>query len=111
MIINFEKTENKSTSIRFSIKNNDNEIGRAYLYLIYNDLHQNPYGLLEDVYVDDNSRGKGVGTKLINLVIEEAKLHGCYKLIGQSRYGRESVHELYKKIGFTDYGINFRMDF
>ncbi len=97
--------------IRFSAKDDGKEIGRAYLYVIYNDLHDEPYGLMEDVFVEEEFRGTGVGTKLVNMLIEEAKEVGCRKLIGQSRHSKPRVHELYKNLGFKDHGLNFRMDF
>ncbi len=98
-------------AVRFSAQVDDNEIGRAYLYYIYNDLHDEPYGIMEDVYVEETHRGEGIGTLLVQEVIKVAKEKGCYKLLGQSRYGREKVHELYVKLGFKDHGKNFRMDF
>ena len=105
------KKELESKAIRFSVDENGKEIGRASLFLITNDLHDQPYGLLEDVFVDESARSRGIGTELVNAVIEESKSRGCYKLIGQSRYGRESVHKLYEHLGFKDHGKNFRMDF
>lgn len=100
-----------ATGIRFSFQDNNCEIARAYLYLMHNDLHKEPFGLLEDVYVDEKYRGQGIGSKLIKNVIETAKERNCYKLIATSRSSREQVHELYTKIGFENYGVEFRIDF
>jgi len=41
--------------------------------LIYNDLHPEPYGLLEDVFVEEEFRGQGIGKSLVRAVIEKAK--------------------------------------
>lgn len=106
-----KEIEKKSYAVKFIAEIDGKQIGRAYLYLIYNDLHENSYGLMEDVFVEEPYRGKGIGTALVSAVIAEAKERGCYKLIGQSRYGREKVHELYQKLGFGDHGKNFRIDF
>lgn len=105
-----QKTINNQGT-RLSIKNNGKEVARAYLYIIRNDLHKKPFGLLEDVFVDENFRGQGLGTQIINKVIEETKKNKCYKLIATSRHSRPKVHELYKRLGFKDHGIEFRMDF
>lgn len=105
-----QRTEFTSKAIRFSVSEDGVEVGRASLFLITNDLHAEPYGLLEDVFVAENQRGKGLGTQLVRAVIEEAKAQKCYKLIGQSRYGREEVHALYTGLGFEDHGKNFRMN-
>src|SRR6266404_9593347 len=86
-------------------------VGRAYLYVMTNDLHERPFGLLEDVFVEPDHRGGEIGTTLVKRVIAEAKRHHCYKLIATSRHARDRVHALYARLGFTDYGKEFRMDF
>lgn len=103
-----EKQEIKSEAIKFEIFNDDKNIGRAYLYLIKNDLHEEPYGYLEDIFIEEGYRGSGFGRQLVQAVIEEAKKLGCYKLVGTSRNSRAEVHEFYKKLGFEEYGKEFR---
>ena len=102
--------EHQSKYIKLSITKDNKEIARAHLFLIKNSLHQKPYGLFEDLFVEPEFRGKGLGRQLIEKIIEEAKKQGCYKLLATSRYSREKVHELYLKIGFQDYGKEFRMN-
>ena len=100
-----------ATGIRFSWTEEEREIARAYLYVMHNDLHSEPFGLLEDVYVDETQRGKGLGTKLIEEVVRAAKEQGCYKLIATSRTSRTQVHQLYNRLGFVERGLEFRIDF
>ena len=72
--------------ITFSIVESDRELARAYLYLMHNNLHHEPFGLLEDVYVVEDYRGKGLGTRLLtssptftpNVVKEKAIPTGVY---------------------------------
>lgn len=78
---------------------------------MHNSLHREPFGLLEDVYVAESHRGKGLGTKLVRQVIQMAKERGCYKLIATSRTSRPKVHKLYKDLGFQERGWEFRIDF
>jgi GNAT superfamily N-acetyltransferase len=106
-----DKKEISSKAIKFYIEQDGKEVARAFLYLIINDLNQEPYGFLEDVFVDESLRGKGIGTELVGKIIAEAKNCGCYKLIATSRHKREKVHLLYNKLGFKDHGIEFRLDF
>jgi GNAT superfamily N-acetyltransferase len=87
------------------------EIARAYLYVLKNDLHQKPFGFMEDVFIDESLRGQGFGTKIVNQLIDYAKKEGCYKLVCTSRYSKPLVHSLYQKIGFNDHGKEFRIDF
>src|SRR3989442_10320526 len=83
-------------------------IGRAYLYMMTNDLHKRPFGLMEDVFVEPEHRGSEIGTALVKRVIAEAKRRRCYKLIATSRHARNLVHALYARLGFTDHGKEFR---
>ena len=103
--------QDKSYAIKIIAEDSGQEIGRAYLYVIFNDLHEEPYGLMEDVYVEEEHRGKGIGKELVLALIKEAKKQGCYKLIGQSRHGKDGLHDFYGRVGFKDHGKNFRMDF
>jgi GNAT superfamily N-acetyltransferase len=86
-------------------------VGRAYLYVMTNDLHERPFGLMEDVFVDPDHRGSEIGTTLVKRVVAEAKRHRCYKLIATSRHARSRVHALYDRLGFKDHGREFRIDF
>lgn len=97
--------------IKISMEENGKEVARATLYLMSNDLHPEPFGLMEDVFVDEELRGQGIGSELVNQIIEEARKENCYKLVATSRHSREKVHELYEKLGFKNHGIEFRMDF
>jgi GNAT superfamily N-acetyltransferase len=105
-----ERTPQPARGVRFSISGPDGEIARAYLYILTNDLHAEPFGLLEDVYVDESERGGGLGTALVNEVIAAAREAGCYKLIATSRASRPKVHALYERLGFANYGLEFRLD-
>ena len=109
--MNFNKeTIEGLRGIKITVEKDSKIVGRVYLYLINNDLHEKAYGVLEDLYVDEEYRNKGIGQQLVEAVIAEAKKQNCYKLISQSRYSRLNVHNFYKKNGFKDYGKNFRMD-
>jgi len=100
----------KASGIKLFVEDSGEEIARAYLYILKN-IHDRPFGLMEDVFVDENFRSKGLGTKLIEVSIKAAKENNCYKLICTSRQKRANVHNLYKRLGFKDWGKEFRMDF
>ena len=91
----------EAKGIKFFIKENERTIARAYLYIMHNDLHFRP---LKNVYVNENNRGEGLGTKLVERVIEAAKERDCYKLIVANRSSRFKVHQLYNRLGFQEYG-------
>lgn len=104
-----DRQDRTAKGIRFSISGNGREIARAYLYVMTNDLHDAPFGLLEDVFVDESHRGSGIGTALVKEVIAAADELGCYKLIATSRMSRPKVHELYQRLGFERHGVEFRI--
>src|SRR5258708_34789241 len=105
-----EKPPARCEGVRLSINRDGKEVARAYLFLMWNSLHEAPFGLLEDLYVDEPMRGSGLGTEIVNAVVTEAKGRGCYKLVATSRYERPKVHDLYVRLRFKDHGKEFRID-
>jgi glucosamine-phosphate N-acetyltransferase len=63
-------------------------------------------GLIEEVIIDEKFRGQGLGKKIIEFVISEARNKLCYKLVLNSE---EKNKDFYTKLGFVDYGIEFKM--
>ncbi|MCK5211292.1 GNAT family N-acetyltransferase [Candidatus Parcubacteria bacterium] len=101
----------KQKGIKFIMKHGDQNIASAYLYILYNDFHKRPFGIVEYVIVDEAYRSQGLGTKIVKAMIAEAKKQNCYKLLLWSRYSKPKVHLLYKKLGFKDWGKEFRLNF
>ncbi|HTE48893.1 MAG TPA: GNAT family N-acetyltransferase [Candidatus Paceibacterota bacterium] len=109
MEINLRR-ENKSYAIKVEALENSALLGSAYLYIMFNDLHKEPFGFLENVFVQEVNRGSGIGKKIVQAAIEEAKIQKCYKIICTSRSDNSAVHTFYNKLGFSDYGKEFRLD-
>lgn len=109
---NIVQTSAVCSGIKFTVHDNfGKEMGRAFLYVMRNDLHNQPFGLMEDVYITEKMRGQGLGKSLVKQVIEKARAIGCYKLIATSRYSRDRIHKLYLELRFKDYGKEFRINF
>ena len=108
--MDFNREQVRSEGIKFSHKVNGQEVARAYLYVFYNSLHAEPVGYLEDVFVDEAYRGKGLAAQIIRRVVEEARAQGCYKIVATSRHSRTEVHRIYDRLGFKDWGLEFRLD-
>ena len=51
-----------------------------------------PYAVIENVVVDEESRGEGVGTALMQEAVERVRNAGAYKLALCSNLKRESSH-------------------
>ncbi len=55
---------------------------------------------VEDVVVDSNARGKGIGEKLVRSAVERAKQEGAKTVDLTSRPSREAANRLYRRCGF-----------
>ena len=98
-------------AIKITAVDGGKTIGRLYLYVLKNDLHKEPFGFLEDVFVEEEYRKQKIGSVLVEKAIEQAKILGCYKLIGTSRDGNAGAHRFYERLGFKKHGFEFRIDF
>ena len=105
-----KSVQNDHVAVKITLEDAGAVVGRAYLYLIKTDVHVEPYGYLEDVFVEESKRGQGVGTKLIQAAIDEARVRGFYKIIGTTRHEKSGVHAFYEGLGFENHGLEFRMD-
>jgi GNAT superfamily N-acetyltransferase len=101
----------KAKAVKLFVMQRKREVARCFIYLIKNELHEQPYALLEDVFVDEKFRNRGLGTRLVKAAIEKARASKCYKIIATSRFERKAVHRWYRKLGFKKFGLEFRMNF
>ena len=105
-----QQTIKEAFAVKITAHDNGKQAGRLYLYILKNDLHREPFGFLEDVFVEEEYRKQGIGSQLVQKAIEEAKVQGCYKLIGNSRTFKTGVHAFYEKLGIKKWGFEFRLD-
>ncbi|MBF8249933.1 MAG: streptothricin acetyltransferase [Candidatus Levybacteria bacterium] len=68
-------------------------------------------GVLEDVVVDDNFQGKGIGKKLITQAINMAREAGVARLEFTSNPERVKANKFYQHLGFNKRDTNvYRME-
>jgi len=85
-------------------------VGMATAYLVPK--FGKTIGYVEDVVVEEAYRGKGLGTQLMEHIIEEARTAGVYYLYLTSRDGRTAANALYQKLGFERRQTNnYRLKF
>ena len=108
--MNITQKQITASGLRLSIKKDNLEIARAFLYFLRNDLHQQPLAYLEDIFVDETFRGQGFGRKLIETAIQEAKKAHCYKMVATSRFSNTTAEKLYTSSGFQKHSNGFRLD-
>jgi len=78
---------------------NDQVVGIALLatYIVISG-HR---GMVEDVVVDTTHRGKGIGRKLMEKLLEEAEKQNLDEVLLFSGHHREAAIGLYKSLGFS----------
>ena len=91
-------------------RENGQVVGSGLIFYLKNPGHKKPFAFLEGVVVDNNHRGKGLGTALSKFAIELAEKKGCYKVIFASGMDRQNIHKFYENLGFKKWGLEFRMD-
>ena len=80
----------------------DAVIGTCYLNIIANlSRAASPYGVLENVVVDQRIRGQGIGQAIVAFALARAWQAGCYKVMLQTGSRRESTHGFYRSCGFS----------
>ena len=55
---------------------------------------------IEDVVVDDDARGRGFGTALVEAALARARAAGAEAVDLTSHPGREAANRLYRRLGF-----------
>lgn len=66
--------------------------------------------IVEDIVVDREQRGRGVGRAMMMFAREQARQAGCYKLTLSSNLTRSDAHSFYESLGFVRHGYSFRCD-
>jgi N-acetylglutamate synthase-like GNAT family acetyltransferase len=80
-------------SLCFSIFKGDKQVGFARIITDYT-----TFAYLCDVYIDEFLRGNGLGTWLLECILNHPNLHDLRKWLLVTK----DAHNLYKKFGFTN---------
>ena len=106
------KQENVAArGIRFSVRRDGAEAARAYLYIMQNDLHPEPFGLLEDVFTLEQYRGTGLATQIVEAAVAEARRQGCYKLIATRKEGKDWLDDFTANSVFRNGARSYALHF
>ena len=62
--------------------------------------HLAPVGTIDELVVDEASRGRGIGERLVAAVLEEARRRGADVVEVATHERRERAREFYKRCGF-----------
>ena len=94
--------ENDPNIQYFGAIENGNVVSTCYVVYIPN-LTRGNRGIcfIENVVTDKEYRKRGLASKVIDMAVEFAKEHHCYKAILQSGITRTEAHQFYENKGFS----------
>ncbi len=93
-------------------ENEDEVIGTFALLIMDNLAHQGtPSGVVEDVAVQTDLQGKGIGKMMMEFAMQKCQEAGCYKLVLSSNLKRKEAHAFYESLDFEKHGFSFRVEF
>lgn len=87
----------------------DGEIAGVFALLVMDNLGHNgaPSGVVEDVVVRSDLRGRGIGRTMMHFAMAYCRARGCYKMSLSSNMVREAAHRFYENLGFRRHGYSF----
>lgn len=102
-----ERIENNDSEI-FVAENEGKLIGFVQLYPLFSSTRMKRYWLLNDLYVNENSRGKGFSKQLIEASKELAKSTDAAGILLETGKSNDIGNKLYPSCGFEIYDeVNF----
>jgi len=66
-----------------------------------------PSAIIEQVAVDPDRQGEGIGMRMMKFAMQECRKAGCYKIALSSNKKRVRAHRFYEKLGFVQHGYSF----
>lgn len=69
-----------------------------------------PSGIVEDVVVREEWRGRGIGSAMMRSAMDLCRARGCYKIVLSSNRNRADAHRFYRSLGFREHGYSFAVE-
>ncbi len=102
-----ERIENKDSEI-FVAENEGKLVGFVQLYPLFSSTRMKRYWLLNDLYVNENHRGKGFSKELIEESKDLAKSTDAAGILLETGKSNDIGNQLYPSCGFEIYDeVNF----
>jgi GNAT superfamily N-acetyltransferase len=100
-----------STSQRyFCAIDNGNVVGFCSVSMKNSLWEEGTLANLDELVVDDPARGQGIGTALLEYVIDMARKAGCGRLELDSAFHRTEAHSFYERKSFEKRAFLFTME-
>jgi N-acetylglutamate synthase-like GNAT family acetyltransferase len=96
-----QKLEQDQHNFLFVGKKENVVIATAFLTICRDVMYgDQPFAILENVVIDMNARGSGIGQNFMKFIIAQGKLHRCTKIMLLSSSKRSDAHKFFEKCGF-----------
>jgi len=86
----------------FLLSDGQRYIGFSTCFFITSTFKVKPYLYIHDIYVDEQCENKGLGTRLLNGLVDYAREAGCCKVTLEVRSDNDIAKHVYHKMGFVD---------
>ena len=73
-------------------------------------LHRGLSGLIDELTIAKNYRGKGIGRQLLSSAIEKSRQLGCCEVEVSTEKTNVKAREFYRQCGFIERGVLFEID-
>ena len=73
-------------------------------------IHSSESGLVDELIVSREYRGKGIGKRLISGVVDKCRELGCCELEVSTMMSNNKARDFYKKCGFEEEAVLLEMD-
>lgn len=87
----------------FTVQRNGQPAGIAVT--LYDRTGPSPFGIIEDLLVAEDMRGEGIGTALINHVLDDMRQMKLSRVFIESGINNEGAHTMFKRRGFESVSI------
>ncbi|WP_066062863.1 GNAT family N-acetyltransferase [Neobacillus soli] len=87
-------------SVVFFAKEGNHPLGFVQLFPSFSSVSMKRSWVLNDLYVKEQTRGKGIGEELIKTAIDFAKETGAKGVLLETTKENKTAQRLYEKIGF-----------
>lgn len=107
----FERGINSNTDLYICAELDGNLIGFCAYAIMNNFWQEGQIAYVYAMIVDEEQRGKGIGSELLKTAFDYAKKSGCKKIELDSGFPREKAHQFYtEKMGFEKRAFLFSKD-
>ncbi len=96
-----ERIKNNESIIFVSFDDNDNATGFMQLYPSFSSVSVRKTYILNDLYIDKDNRGKGIGRLLINAAKDFAKENGVTKISLTTAKTNKTAQNLYESENYV----------